>query len=553
MVKDVDQLPGSLKKAMEDKGISASELARECGVSMASLSRILSGQVNPSFSNMAKIAKALGISLDALGGTDNQPQLKAIDTTKSKSATSHLDYSKESEILVTFVLENTDYSPLDAAKLISSAAAGTWVDCWTDQLVDKDATPRARAVNYQKVGTRRVSVDIAFPHDLVEAGSISSLLSVVTAAITSTGAKISDMRIPPVLVRTFNGPAFGINGLRDLTNKFGRPLLSATMRPMVGLSPRMYGRAIAEALRGGVDMTCDPTLLHSPPTNTWKERFRFAAEAVQASINDTNEVKFHAANISAATVDQMIERAEYAKDLGLNSVMLESASVGFSAVQQMAEWCADNDVFLCAMGGRALTANALTEHLSAKLLRFAGCDVVSTGSPLRGGTINRRQVKGVSTLLTSTNPDSVTEAGIMFDQPTFGCKGSFPACGGGHNPWHFPRLLDAMGDDFIIQCGGSVMGHPWGSAAGATANRVAIEALVQARNEGDNLHVNGRNILQRAMRHSSELKAALDYWQEGAFLFGVILGDGDDKKKSPISAVVTNTDKPTPTQPKGDK
>ncbi len=30
------------------------------------------------------------------------------------------------------------------------------------------------------------------------------------------------------------------------------------------------------------------------------------------------------------------------------------------------------------------------------------------------------------------------------------------------------------------------LGHPWGNAPGAVANRVALEACVQARNEGKN-------------------------------------------------------------------
>jgi ribulose-bisphosphate carboxylase large chain len=36
----------------------------------------------------------------------------------------------------------------------------------------------------------------------------------------------------------------------------------------------------------------------------------------------------------------------------------------------------------------------------------------------------------------------------------------------------------------VLQFGGGTLGHPWGNCPGAVANRVALEACVQARNEG---------------------------------------------------------------------
>ena len=36
----------------------------------------------------------------------------------------------------------------------------------------------------------------------------------------------------------------------------------------------------------------------------------------------------------------------------------------------------------------------------------------------------------------------------------------------------------------VLQFGGGTIGHPMGIQAGATANRVALEAMILARNEG---------------------------------------------------------------------
>ncbi|MFZ2586522.1 MAG: RuBisCO large subunit C-terminal-like domain-containing protein, partial [Alphaproteobacteria bacterium] len=534
-----------LKALMAERNLSAADVARTSGVSVASLSRILSGKVNPSFESMARIAAAVGVPLDSLSPA---PASRATPTASTAAHT----------LSALFVLEGTEHSADAAANLLENAARGSWGSSWTDMYADA-ALPTPTVVQSLQTGTRQVQVEMAFPHTMLEGGSIAGILSVVSACLTGTGARLVDIRVPDVLVRTFGGPAFGLRGLRDSTNKHGRPLLATTIRPLHGLSPRQYGRAVFETLAGGVDITADPTLLHHIPLNPWRERFRFAAEATHAAGRDTNEYKTHAANITAATVEDMIDRALWAKDLDLAMVLVDSAAIGWSALQSVAAWCRKNDMLLCAMGGRALAGDMLSEQLQAKLLRLAGCDVVSTGSPLRGNVANRRYVAGV---LSALRDDTVTPApdhGHYFAQTFAGLTAATPALGGGHNPWHFPRLLDAIGTDVILQCGGSVMGHPAGFGAGATATRVALEATVLARNEGQNLAVEGRNILTHAARYSLELKAALDHYQEGSFLFGVVSGRFGLAQPRPTAGTIipgatpTVTLFPTAPKPEGDE
>lgn len=532
-------LSARLKALMAQADKSAADVARESKVSMATLSRILNGDTeNPSFTNMSRIAEVLGVSLDTLAGTSAPIAVPSITTGTDTEVT-----PLASHIAATFVIENTDKSVKEAAQLLESAAAGVWVSCWTEDYVDP-TTRRPYATTARQVGTKRIEVDLLFPHEMVEAGSLVGMLSVIAAAVTSTGARMLDMRVPEALQRTFQGPAFGVRGLRDMTNKYGRPLLSCTLRPMMGLSPKVYGRAIFEALKGGADMTCDPTLLHSIPGLEWRERFRFAAEAVLAAGQDTSEFKMHAANVSAPTVEAMLERADWAKELELGAVMVDSAAIGWTALQSLTQWCRENDIILCAMGGRALGGNMMAEALEAKLLRLVGCDMASIGSPLRGSIAQRRFSVGTVKAMRDHHLAPTPEEGLLYEQPFTGMEGCMPAVGGGHNPWHFPRLIDALGDDTLIQCGGAVMGHPWGSAAGATAVRVAVESLVQARNEGHMLNVDGRAILQKAMKYSPELKHALEFWQEGAFLFGVVPGNG---KQAPLEGKVEETNVTRPT------
>ena len=58
-----------------------------------------------------------------------------------------------------------------------------------------------------------------------------------------------------------------------------------------------------------------------------------------------------------------------------------------------------------------------------------------------------------------------------------------------------------------------------GIAAGATANRTAVEVMIQARNEGRDYLREGPEILRAAGRWCPELRAALDVWGDITFTY----------------------------------
>ncbi len=53
-----------------------------------------------------------------------------------------------------------------------------------------------------------------------------------------------------------------------------------------------------------------------------------------------------------------------------------------------------------------------------------------------------------------------------------------------------------------------------GIEAGAECNRVAVEAMIKARNEGVDYMKEGENILKKVAKSYPSLKAALDTWGE---------------------------------------
>jgi ribulose-bisphosphate carboxylase large chain len=58
-----------------------------------------------------------------------------------------------------------------------------------------------------------------------------------------------------------------------------------------------------------------------------------------------------------------------------------------------------------------------------------------------------------------------------------------------------------------------------GVAAGAEANRVAVEAMIKARNEGRDYYKEGPDILKNAAKSCAPLASALEVWGDITFDF----------------------------------
>ena len=80
---------------------------------------------------------------------------------------------------------------------------------------------------------------------------------------------------------------------------------------------------------------------------------------------------------------------------------------------------------------------------------------------------------------------------MFFDQDWADLQKVMPVASGGIHAGQMHQLLDLFGDDVVLQFGGGTIGHPAGIQAGAVANRVALEAMVKARNEGRDIRNEG--------------------------------------------------------------
>ncbi|MFM9420116.1 form I ribulose bisphosphate carboxylase large subunit [Thermus scotoductus] len=415
-----------------------------------------------------------------------------------------------------------------AAAVAGESSTATWTVVWTDRLTYLDRY-RAKAFRVEPVpgNPEQYFAWIAYDLALFEEGSIANMTSSIIGNVFGFKAlralRLEDLRIPVAYLKTFKGAPHGIPVERDMLNKYGRPLLGATVKPKLGLSGRNYGRVVYEALAGGLDFTKDDENINSQAFMRWRDRFLYAQEAVMKAEQVTGERKGHYMNVTAPDMEQVYERAEFAKEIG-SIIIMADLTMGYTALQSLSNWCHKNGMILHLHRASHATFTRQKNHginfrVLAKWMRMLGVDHIHAGTAVGKLEGDPNLVRGYYDILREQYVKADPVKGIYFDQDWAYLPAVMPVASGGIHAGQMHLLLSLFGDDVVLQFGGGTIGHPMGIQAGATANRVALEAMVKARNEGRDILAEGPEILKKAAQHSPALAAALDTWGSVTFDF----------------------------------
>jgi 2,3-diketo-5-methylthiopentyl-1-phosphate enolase len=294
-------------------------------------------------------------------------------------------------------------------------------------------------------------------------------------------------------VATFNGPKFGVEGIRRLVGATDRPLLITMLKPAIGLTPKESADVFYQAAIGGSDGVKDDELIVSHPWSHFLDRVREHERAAQAAFDATGHRTLYFVNITDRP-DRLVQNAYRAVEAGASALMVDYLTVGISAISMLAE---DPAIAVPLLGHLAFAGaisasprNGVSSHLVlGKLPRLAGADTVVYPSPY--GTLQFSRSEHLRLAQTMTDP--------FYD-----IRRMLPAPGGGLHAGMVPRLFSDLGADFAVGAGGAVHGHPMGAAAGARAIRQAIDATMRVETLSD-----------AATRHP-ELAVAIERWPEVA-------------------------------------
>src|SRR5258706_9151333 len=290
---------------------------------------------------------------------------------------------KDTDTLCLFGITPEDgVDPMEAAAAVAGeSSTATWTFVWTDRLTACDSY-RAKAYKVEPVPNNPgqyfawVAYDIILFEEASIANMTASLIGNVFSFKPLKAARLEDIRIPVAYVKTFKGPPTGLIVERERLDKFGRPLLGATTKPKLGLSGRNYGRVVYEGLKGGLDFMKDDENINSQPFMHWRDRYLNVMDAVNKASAATGEVKGSYLNVTAGTVEDMYERAEFARELGSVVIMVDLV-VGWSTIQSISNWCRKNDMILHMhrAGHGTYTrqkSHGISFRVIAKWLRLAG-------------------------------------------------------------------------------------------------------------------------------------------------------------------------------------
>src|SRR5271169_4320452 len=187
-------------------------------------------------------------------------------------------------------------------------------------------------------------------------------------------------------------------------------------------------------------------------------------------------------------------------------------TIGYTAIQSMSKWCRANGMILHLHRAGHGTYTRQKSHgvsfrVIAKWMRLAGVDHIHAGTVVGKLEGDPATTRGFYDILREDFTPMRLEHGVYFDQPWASLNKVMPVASGGIHAGQMHQLIHYLGEDVVLQFGGGTIGHPMGIQAGAIANRVALETMIMARNEGRDYMREGPQMLEDAAKWCSPLKA----------------------------------------------
>ncbi len=376
-----------------------------------------------------------------------------------------------------------------AEAIAAESSVGTWTGLST-MPADRFKKLAAKVI---EINEKQGIVKVAYPVALWETDNLAQLLSGIAGNIFGLkeveALRVEDAIFPEKYVRYFEGPAFGVDGIRDYLGVYDRPVLGTIIKPKLGLTAKEHAQVAYKAWANGVDLVKDDENLTSQSFNNFYDRIRYTLEAKKKAEEETGEKKIYAANVTAQP-DEMLRRAEFVKANGGGCVMLDILTAGLSAL----EYLRKQDYNMIIHGHRAMHG-AFTRHKDqgismlfiAKLARLAGVDELHIGTVVG-------KMEG--------EKNEVMEIREFLMKPWYGVKRVMHVASGGLHPGLVEALYKMTGKDVIINMGGGIHGHPQGTEAGARAARQAIELVAEGKSLDE---------VKRTDKYP-ELKEALEKW-----------------------------------------
>ncbi len=376
----------------------------------------------------------------------------------------NLQYRPEdTDLICDFYVEPLN-QPLDV--IAGGVAAESSVGTWTELTTEKPYIKEKAATVFSIKGN---DVRIAYPIELFEPGNMPNIRSSVAGNVFGledvSNLRLNDITFPTELIRSFKGPKYGIEGVRDITGVHGRPLVGTIVKPKLGLVVKDHANVAYESWLGGCDVVKDDENLSSQKFNPFEDRVTETIAARDRAESETGEKKVYLINVTAE-LEVMKERTQFVQDAGGRYMMIDILTTGWSSLQTMRDAGFDLIIHAHRAGHAAYTrsqVHGINMVVLARVSRLLGADQLHVGTAVGKMAETKEEVLA--------NVEACIE-------PMGDIKPVLPVASGGLHPGMVTKLVEYFGNDVVIQAGGGIHGHPDGTVKGAMALRQAVDAAV---------------------------------------------------------------------------
>jgi ribulose-bisphosphate carboxylase large chain len=321
---------------------------------------------------------------------------------------------------------------------------------------------------------RRRTAEVTLSWPLHNFGpSLPNLLAAIAGNLWElkpfSGMRLLDVALPPQFLERYRGPQFGVVGTRNLTGVRARPLIGTIIKPSVGLSPAATAERVAQIAAAGIDFVKDDELQADGPHCPFEERLRAVMRVLNAHADSTGKRVMYAVNITGE-IDEMLRRHDQVVAERNTCVMVSLNSIGLPALVALRAHC--QVAIHGHRNGWGLLGRSPAIGMSfvawQKLWRLAGIDHVHVNG------LDNKFCESDASVIASAR-ECLTP---MFPAPHRGCE-VMPVFSSGQSALQAPATYRALGSvDLIHACGGGIMGHPGGIAAGVRSLHQGWEAAV---------------------------------------------------------------------------
>lgn len=296
--------------------------------------------------------------------------------------------------------------------------------------------------------------------------------------------KLMDIQFPETFLEHFEGPKFGVPGLRDMVEVYDRPLFFGVIKPNIGLGPEPFAKLAYESWLGGLDIAKDDEMLGDVEWSPLSRRTALLGQARRDTERITGEKKIYLANITDEA-DRLVTLHDLCVKNGANALMVNVMTVGLSPIRMLRRHTTVPLVahFDFIAPFTRVPFYGVRSNLITRLQRMVGFDaIILPGFGSRMKTPDREVLENVEECLKPLGhmrPCLPVPAGSQWAATTI----------------EIYKKLETI--DFGIVPGRGVFGHPMGPRGGGASLRQAWEA-----------HQNGVSLEEYGETHP-ELKAAI--------------------------------------------